>query len=118
LQQTKKETKALLNMEKDMTIRNASTTESGLESLVNTIAKALRQPMHWLRNYYSQVCNRPISMHQTHLLLEAQVAFVLAVFGFGGPLLLHVGFALWFLYAVVKCKIALGQTEEDADKPD
>lgn len=94
-------------MEKNIIIEESTRPMTGLESTVERTEKWLRRPEEWLQKYYSSVCHHPISKHQTHLLLEAQVAFVMAAFGGGSSLLLHGFFALWFLWAVVRCKLAL-----------
>jgi hypothetical protein len=94
-------------MEKNIQMNPTRRDLSVLESAVALLAATLHQPMEWLRKYYSSVCEREIDAHQTRLLIEAQVAFVLTATLWGAPLLVHAGLFGWFLYAVVRCKLAL-----------
>lgn len=85
-----------------------------MESTINNLsrkmyqaAKAIKQPIEWLRKYYSVVLEKEISMKQTRILLETQLAFVMAIFPADIHLLLRAGSLVWFCNCLYKCKKAL-----------
>jgi hypothetical protein len=90
-------------MKKEITLSNSNLVADAMQSLINKV----KQPIEGLRKYYSDVLEREITMHQTLLLLNAQVAFVFAAFPVGGPISLRALCCAWFLHAVLKCKRAL-----------
>jgi len=90
-------------MKKEMTLSDSNMTADVIQNLINKAKK----PIEWLREYYSKVLEREITMHQTLLLLNAQMAFLFAAFPVGGPILLRALCCGWFLHAVLKCKHAL-----------
>lgn len=94
-------------MEKNMLLVSEQLPEERLRHLLRTVSGKLKMPLEWLRKYYSAVLERKISMRQTLLLLQAQAAFVMAVFPAAGPLLLRAAFCGWFAYAVLLCRKAL-----------
>jgi hypothetical protein len=94
-------------MEKNMLLVSEQLPEERLRHLMQTVSSKAKMPMEWLRRYYSAVLEREISLHQTFLLLQAQAAFVMAVFPVAGPLLLRAAFCGWFAYAVWQCRKAL-----------
>lgn len=67
----------------------------------------MKKSINPLRQYYSRVLERPIDLRQTLLLVQAQVAFVLAALPAECPLLLRAAFALWFGWSVRVCKHSL-----------
>lgn len=82
-------------------------TISSLSHQMHQAVKAIKQPIEWLRKYYSVVLEKDISMKQTRILLETQLAFVLAIFPADIHLLLRVGSLVWFCNCLYKCKKAL-----------
>lgn len=82
-------------------------TINGLSHKMRQAVKAIKQPIEWLRKYYSVVLEKDISMKQTRILLETQLAFVLAIFPADIHLLLRVGSLVWFCNCLYKCKKAL-----------
>lgn len=70
------------------------------------VVHTLRMPMVLLQRYYSTVLEKPVSMKQTKLLVEAQAAFVIGVFPVDGPILFRILSAAWLVWAVWKCKQA------------
>lgn len=94
-------------MEKNIAMNPERKGLTLLERTVSSLSSTLHKPMEWLRKYYSAVCEREIDARQTRLLLEAQVAFLLSVTVWGVSLLVHVALLAWFVYAVVRCKLAM-----------
>lgn len=82
-------------------------TISSLSHQTRQAVKAIKQPIEWLRKYYSVVLEKEISMKQTRILLETQLAFVLSIFPADIHLLLRVGSLVWFCNCLYKCKKAL-----------
>jgi len=64
-------------------------------------------PIVWLSQYYSAVLNKEISVKTTLQLLNAQVAFALAVFPTNAPFILRVVCTAWFATAISGCKRSL-----------
>lgn len=89
-------------MKQEMTL-NACVTKTGF-SITSLFATALRQPLSSLTNYYSRVLEQPLNNRQTLLLLNAQLAFLMAVFPVECPLLLRLGFLAWLGSALLKCR--------------
>ena len=84
--------------------------ENTISSLTQKLSKtvdAIKQPIEWLRKYYSVVLEKEISMKQTRILLETQLAFVMAFFPADIHLLLRAGSLVWFCNCLYKCKKAL-----------
>jgi len=75
-----------------------------INRVVNHLILLVLQPVAWLRQYYSEVLEREVSMRQMWLLLNAQAAFFFAVFPVSCPLLLRAVFTAWFIHAVMLCK--------------
>ena len=85
-----------------------------MEDTFNRLAEKLRktvtsikQPLEWLRKYYSIVLEKEVSMKQTTLLLETQFAFLMAIFPADIHLLLRAASLCWFCYCLHKCKRSL-----------
>ena len=66
--------------------------------------KTLLAPMEWLRKYYSAILEKEVSMKQTFLLIETQIAFAASIIPADINLLLRAGFIGWFAYSLMKCK--------------
>ena len=96
-------------MEKNL-ILNAQTATWLLQaretslSITHKLYAIMKKTLNPLRKYYSAVLERPIDVRQTLLLIQAQVAFVLAALPAECPLLLRAAFALWFGWSVRVCK--------------
>ena len=67
-------------------------------------AMSAKQPVEWLRKYYSAIIEKEISTKQTLLLLEAQLAFVLSMWPADINILMRTAFLGWFGYSLWKCK--------------
>lgn len=83
--------------------KKAISPTSNAQIDVNNIVNSIKAPAEWLRAYYSQCLDKDISMRQTWLITQAQIAFILTVFSIC-PILVRAAFALWFLAALLKCK--------------
>ncbi|MBQ7422208.1 MAG: hypothetical protein IJV27_08715 [Prevotella sp.] len=77
------------------------------EWLCNFILNIAKTPLEPIRSYFSACLERELDTHQTLLILQAQLAFVLAAFPTDCSLLLRGTFALWFYWTVRKCEQAL-----------
>lgn len=84
--------------------------ENTISSLTQKLSKtvdAIKQPIEWLRKYYSVVLEKEISMKQTALLLETQLAFVMAILPADMHLLLRAASLGWFCFCLKRCKKSL-----------
>lgn len=96
-------------MEKNITlqqsdIRVINAKQVQTSALLDGMKKAATAPMEWLRQYYSSVLEREVTMGQTLRYLHAQLAFVMCVFPTYYSLLVHLGVCAWMLWAVLKCR--------------
>lgn len=95
-------------MEQNISInKSAGNTGHTNISLANMAAEAARvamSPIEWLRQYYSAVLGKEVSMGKTLRYIHAQVAFAMAVFPVYDSLLTHLATIAWFAAAVVACK--------------
>ncbi len=91
-------------MEKNIYIKREVSTSNSMQNMLNSITNKVKSPIILLAKYYSIVLERKISIRQTLLLLNAQIAFVFAVFP------VNIGFiargicCAWFIKAVLVCK--------------
>lgn len=74
-------------------------------SYQHVIGKLLT-PIELLQRYYAKVMEREVSLRQTLLLLNAQLAFALTVFPVEAPFAARVVCCLWLLNALWKCRQA------------
>ncbi|MGN0068327.1 MAG: ATP-binding protein [Prevotella sp.] len=89
------------NMEKNIT---ACTQNKSTSELLTALTNTFKSPVEWLRQYYCSVLNRPFTMRQTLLLVNAQAAFFFTVFPVAGPWLLRLACAVWMVHALLKCR--------------
>lgn len=82
-------------------------TISSLTQKLSKTADAIKQPIEWLRKYYSIILEKEISMKQTALLLETQFAFAMAIMPADMHLLLRAASLGWFCLCLKKCKKSL-----------
>ena len=87
-----------LNNEKEVCLN------SGKEISLNSCMKEVCRPIEWLCSYYSDVLNRKLTMRQTWLLINAQLAFGAAFFPVEAPLVVRIGCLVWVVSALLKCK--------------
>ena len=87
-----------LNSEKEVCLNN----EKGIS--LNSGMKKVCRPIEWLCSYYSDVLERKLTMRQTWLLINAQLAFGAAFFPVEAPLVVRIGCLVWVVSALLKCK--------------
>lgn len=103
-----------LNSEKEVSLR--SENEVSLNSMkevclnsekeisLSSGVKMVCRPIEWLCSYYSDVLERKLTMRQTWLLINAQLAFGAAFFPVEAPWVVRIGCLAWVVSALLKCK--------------
>ena len=74
------------------------------EISLNSGMKKVCRPIEWLCSYYSDVLDRKLTMRQTWLLINAQLAFGAAFFPMEAPWVVRIGCLVWVVSALLKCK--------------
>ena len=74
------------------------------EISLNNCMKEICRPIEWLCSYYSDVLERKLTMRQTWLLINAQLAFGAAFFPVEAPWVVRIGCLVWVVSALLKCK--------------
>lgn len=101
--------KESLNSEKEISLD--SMKEISLNSMkevrLNSCMKKVCRPIEWLCSYYSDVLDRKLTMRQTWLLVNAQLAFGAAFFPVEAPWVVRIGCLVWVVSALLKCKRGL-----------
>lgn len=77
------------------------------EVCLNSGMKKVCRPIEWLCSYYSDVLDRKLTMRQTWLLINAQLAFGAAFFPVEAPWVVRIGCLVWVVSALLKCKRGL-----------
>ena len=90
--------KNCLNSEKEVCLNNEK------EISLNSCMKEVCRPIEWLCSYYSDVLDRKLTMRQTWLLINAQLAFGAAFFPVEAPWVVRIGCLVWVVSALLKCK--------------
>lgn len=90
--------KVRLNSEKEICL------DSKKEISLNSGMKKICRPIEWLCSYYSDVLDRKLTMRQTWLLINAQLAFGAAFFPVEAPWVVRIGCLAWVVSALLKCK--------------
>lgn len=109
--------KICLNSEKEISLDSEkevsldSMKEISLNSMkevcLNSGMKKVCRPIEWLCSYYSNVLDRKLTMRQTWLLINAQLAFGAAFFPVEAPWVVRIGCLVWVVSALLKCKRGL-----------
>ena len=90
---------------------NSGMKEISLNSMkeisLNSCMKEVCRPIEWLCSYYSDVLDRKLTMRQTWLLVNAQLAFGAAFFPVEAPWVARIGCLVWVVSALLKCKRGL-----------
>ena len=76
---------------------------------LNSGMKEVCRPIEWLCSYYSDVLERKLTMRQTWLLVNAQLAFGAAFFPVEAPWVVRIGCLVWVVSALLKCKRGLSE---------
>ena len=87
-----------LNSEKEVYLNSEK------EISLNSGMKKICRPIEWLCSYYSDVLDRKLTMRQTWLLINAQLAFGAAFFPVEAPWVVRIGCLVWVVSALLKCK--------------
>ena len=87
-----------LNSKKEVYLNNEK------EISLNSGMKEVCRPIEWLCSYYSDVLERKLTMRQTWLLINAQLAFGAAFFPVEAPWVVRIGCLVWVVSALLKCK--------------
>ena len=87
-----------LNSEKEVCLNSEK------EISLNGCMKEVCRPIEWLCSYYSNVLERKLTMRQTWLLINAQLAFGAAFFPVEAPWVVRIGCLVWVVSALLKCK--------------
>ena len=92
---------------------NSGMKEISLNSMkevcLNSGMKKVCRPIEWLCSYYSDVLDRKLTMRQTWLLINAQLAFGAAFFPVEAPWVVRIGCLVWVVSALLKCKRGLSE---------
>ena len=71
---------------------------------LNSDMKKVCHPVEWLRTYYSNVLERQLTVRQTWLLINAQLAFAAAFFPVDAPWFVRIVCLAWVASALLKCR--------------
>lgn len=95
-----------LNSEKEISLDRMKEVclNSEKEIRLNSCMKEVCRPIEWLCSYYSDVLDRKLTMRQTWLLINAQLAFGAAFFPVEAPWVVRIGCLVWVVSALLKCK--------------
>lgn len=95
-----------LNSEKEISLNSMKEVclNSEKEVCLNSCMKEVCRPIEWLCSYYSNVLERKLTMRQTWLLINAQLAFGAAFFPVEAPWVVRIGCLAWVVSALLKCK--------------
>lgn len=98
-----------LNSEKEISLDSEKEIclNSMKEVYLNSCMKEVCRPIEWLCSYYSNVLDRKLTMRQTWLLVNAQLAFGAAFFPVEAPWVVRIGCLVWVVSALLKCKRGL-----------
>lgn len=100
------EKEVCLNSEKEICLNSMKKVclNSEKEISLNSCMKEVCLPIEWLCSYYSNVLERKLTMRQTWLLINAQLAFGAAFFPVEAPWVVRIGCLAWVVSALLKCK--------------
>ncbi|MCI6110856.1 MAG: hypothetical protein MR706_04415 [Prevotella sp.] len=95
-----------LNSKKEVCLNSKKEVylNSEKEVSLNSCMKKVCRPIEWLCSYYSDVLDRKLTMRQTWLLINAQLAFGAAFFPVEAPWVVRIGCLVWVVSALLKCK--------------
>ena len=98
--------KNCLNSKKEVYLNSKKEVylNSEKEISLNSGMKKICRPIEWLCSYYSNVLDRKLTMRQTWLLINAQLAFGAAFFPVEAPWVVRIGSLVWVVSALLKCK--------------
>ncbi|HEY9544215.1 ATP-binding protein [Prevotella sp.] len=92
-------------MEKNITLQSSSHLYlQSFQRMAGQVLRIANKPIQLLSAYYSAVLEKPISLKQTWLLLNAQAAFVMTAFPMESPFLARIACLAWFVHALLVCR--------------
>ncbi len=91
-------------MKKEMALAQHTAGTAGMYTLLYKAAAGVRRPLDTLRRHYSDMLGEQLTMRQTALIVNAQAAFILAVFPIACPLTFRLACGAWLVSALLKCK--------------
>ncbi len=95
--------------------RSTVSAARGLASAARGLASAARglqpvaahialKPLMWLRGYYSDVCEKQLTLKQTLVLVGTQLAFLAAVIPNDAPMVFRMVCGAWAVALALRCK--------------
>lgn len=96
-----------MTMKKEMTLDCKSARFDSIKDADQLIIDLMKSPVEWLRNYFSAVLGKHISMTQFWLIINAQAAFLALILPADYALSLRLAAAGWFLDAILRCRRSL-----------
>ena len=98
-------------MEKNMVFTASNQTVNSMQhsansvmTIANKVLNGAKAPIEWLRNYYSTVCEKELTLRQTMLLINAQFAFLATAFPANMPIVARIACCAWLVYSLKTCK--------------
>lgn len=96
-------------MKNEICIEAQQLNEIDITETLASLKAWVKAPVEWLRQYYSHVIGREISMGQVLLLLNTQVALIAVASMWSCPLLVQALATGWFGGSVWACKRSLSR---------
>lgn len=94
-------------MKNEITLRDAWTSTDTDRETVEMIISAIKAPAEWTRKYYSVILGKKISMHQTWLITNVQLALAATIVLGGQSVVMGIASVAWLARAIWHCKHAL-----------
>lgn len=91
-------------MEKEIVLTAGSINGKCMADIARYIINKVNVPARILRRYYSYVLGKDVSMRQTWMLIEAQVAFFAGVMPVNINIIVRAIMFMWFVTALKKCR--------------
>lgn len=73
-------------------------------TILQDAANVVKAPVEWLRSYYSSVCGKTLTMAQTLLLVNTQLAFLFTAMPASMPIVARLAGLAWLILSLKKCK--------------
>ena len=91
-------------MDKDMVLTAGTMGSKDAANVISYIKNKVCAPVGLLRRYYSSVLGKEVTMRQTWLAIEAQVAFLAAALPENINLCMRLLLLAWFVMALKRCR--------------
>ncbi len=96
-------------MKNNICIDAPQANEIDMAETLTSLKDSLKAPAEWLRQYYSQIIGRQISMRQVVMLLNAQFSLLAVVSMWACPAIIQLLSVVWFGCSVWGCKHSLSR---------